>query len=477
MSTKRLGQKTKIVCTIGPASQSPELIERLVEAGMNVARLNFSHGTYETHERCIYNVREVAARKGLPIPIMQDLPGQKPRIGNLPGGEVRLDKGAKLVLTIRNVPGNERELPINLPSLPQGISMGSEVLLDDGALRLKVESATKTDIKCKVIDGGVLKSRRGILFPGIRLPGPFLTEQDIKHLSFGIDHEVDFIALSFVSRAAEVMEVKKILKERGADIPLIAKIERPEAVANLEEIISIADGVMVARGDLGVEIPLPKVPEVQKKVIRRCNHIGKSVITATQMLESMTSSASPTRAEVTDVANAIFDGSDAIMLSAETSIGKYPVEATLMMRQIAEEAEAALPYEEILLEKGKDLEPRTDDAISYDACHAAHQLKAVAIIAFTTAGSTALRVSKYRPKAPILAPTPSAVTRRRLSLAWGVYPLEAAEPSSVDALFEQGASLAKEIGVAKKGDLIVIVAGIPIGMPGITNLLKVERIG
>lgn len=469
-------QKTKIVCTIGPASGSRPKIRSLVQAGMSVARLNFSHGSHEAHAEYIRNIREVAVETGLPVAILQDLPGRKLRTGSLRDSQVKLKKDAVITLTTQSIVGDEQRLSVNLPTLSQDVRTGNEILLGDGDIQLKVTAVVGKDVQCRTVSGGRLKSRMGVTIPGVSLSGPFLTEEDKQHLLFGLEHQVDLVALSFVSRAEDVAEVRKFLQGKGKDIPLISKIERRQAVDNFEKILSLSDGIMVARGDLGLEIPLPQVPIVQKEIIRKCNHAGKPVITATQMLESMVHSPSPTRAEVTDVANAVLDGSDAIMLSAETSVGRFPIAATGMMCRIAEEAEATLPYERLLTQKGADLEPTTDDAISYGACHIAHQLRASAIVAFTFSGSTAWRVSKYRPGVPILALTPRADTRLKLALAWGVYPFQVEEPPTIKGLFTLAAKLAKELGVAKAGDLIIITAGIPLGVPGTTNLLKVERV-
>jgi len=310
----------------------------------------------------------------------------------------------------------------------------------------------------------------------VRLNVPSITDEDLSHLLFGLEHGVDFVALSFVREAADVLQVRQFLQAKGADVPLIAKIEKHEAVGNIDEIIAEADGIMVARGDLGVEIPLKRVPLVQKEIISKCNRVGKPVIVATQMLQSMIHSPFPTRAEVSDVANAILDGTDAVMLSGETAIGKYPKEATLMMRQVALETEMALPYHRILSEKTETVIPQTDDAISYAACHIAEQLGAVGIIAYTSSGSTAQRVAKYRPKAPILAITPKDSVRRKLALYWGVYPYQVPEYATVEKAFEQGAQLAVKLGLAKRGDLVIVTAGVPLRVPGSTNILKVQKI-
>ncbi|HJX68833.1 MAG TPA: pyruvate kinase, partial [Dehalococcoidia bacterium] len=378
--------------------------------------------------------------------------------------------------TTREILGDETRVSIGLPYLPSIVKPGDMIFLDDGAIELSVTSLSNTEINCQVVSGGILGEEKGINIPGATWDAPTITEEDWDHLLFGLKHDVDFVALSFIREAKDVLKVRKFLQKKKKTPMLIAKIERREALENLDEILEVADGAMVARGDLGIEIPIQRVPIVQKEIIQKCNRLGKPVIVATQMLESMVNAPRPTRAEVSDVANAIFNGTDAIMLSEETAVGSYPVEAVSMMAQIALEAEGTLPYEEILTNKGKDLQPETDDAISYAACHIAHQLGAAAIIAFTSSGSTARRVAKYRPKVPILAITPSQTTQRQLSLSWGVRAFQIPEPSKTAVLFARGARVAKRTGLAKDGDLVVITGGVPIGIPGSTNLLKVERV-
>jgi pyruvate kinase len=471
-----LRQKTKIVCTIGPATGSSSAIEELIKAGMNVARLNFSHGTHEDHAGYIRNIRKAASKLNTPVAILQDIAGPKIRTGQLTKKEVQLKEGSSFTLSKLKVPGDEHSVGLNLPELIDNLKRGDVIFLDDGAIKLEVAETSRKAVKCRVIVGGVLGWEKGVNVPGVRLNIPSSTEKDFNDLLFGIEQEVDFVALSFVREAKDVLKVRRFLKKRGADIPLIAKIEKWEACERLDEILAASDGLMVARGDLGVEIPIERVPLEQKEIIRKCNRAGKPVITATQMLQSMIDSPHPTRAEVTDIANSIFDGTDAIMLSGETAIGRYPVEAVQVMMKIALTIEAALPYSKMLLDKGADLEPQTDDAISYAACHTAHQLGAAAIVAFTKSGSTARRVAKYRPGIPIISATPSSEQRRRLLLSWGVYPFEVTEPSDVNDLLAQGVKLSRDTGVAQKGDLIVITAGIPINVAGTTNLLKVEKV-
>jgi len=474
--TRHFERRTKIVCTIGPASGSAATTERLIKAGMNVARFNLSHGTRSEHTAYIQTVRKLVQRLGMPVAIMMDLPGPKYRTGALSNDSVMLRKGELLILTTKDKEGTGNRVPVNYSTLPQDVRAGDTVLLDDGAMQLKVQRTTETEVETKVIVGGVLTPGRGIVVPGMRISGPFITEQLRQHIDFVIEQKPDFLALSFVSRADDIEETRALLHRQNCDIPIIAKIERGQAVHNFDRLLAVSDCIMVARGDLGVDIPIQQVPLAQKEIIRKCNQAGKPVITATQMLESMVNFARPTRAEVADVANAIFDGTDAIMLSAETSVGKYPVQAVKMMDQIAQETENHLPYERLLKERGEWLEPETDEMIAYDACYTAHELGATAIVAFTESGSTARRVSKYRSRVPILAITPSKIVFGRLLLCWGVHPFQIAEPSSVDELFATGVKLAKDSGLARSGDLVVITAGVPIGVVGNTNLLKVETV-
>jgi len=469
-------RKTKLVCTIGPASSSSQTIEKLVRAGMSVARLNFSHGTQEEHAEVIRMIRGVSTVLDIPVAILLDLPGPKSRTGRLEKQEVHLKEGDDFSLTSERVLGDEHRVSVGFPAFFDDIKIGDAIFLNDGAIELKVMSAINSEVKCKIAVGGTLTANRGINVPGVKLNVPSVTTEDLNHLAFGVEQGVDFVAISFVRSVADVLEVKQILQEKRANIPLIAKIEKHEGVNDIARIIAEADGIMVARGDLGIEISLRKVPIVQKEIIRKCNQAGKPVIVATQMLESMVGARRPTRAEVSDVANAILDGADAVMLSGETAIGKYPVRTVNMMASIITETEKVLPYERILLEKSEQVTAQTDDAISYAACHMSQRLGAACIVAYTSSGSTALRVSKYRPKVPILAITPSANTARRLMLSWGIEPHLATEPSNVDIMFQDAAQLALQNGIAKRGELVIITAGIPMGTPGSTNIVKVHRV-
>ncbi|MFC1864220.1 pyruvate kinase [Chloroflexota bacterium] len=480
MGMKQTGhfkRRTKIVCTIGPASGSASVAERLIRSGMNIARLNLSHGTQNVHAQYIQTIRRISQRLGMKVAILIDLPGQKYRTGRIRGGQAILKKGAQVTLTTRDIEGDAALVPVNLPNLPQDVKIGDTVLIDDGAMQLRVIGKNGSEVKCRIIVGGALTERRGLVVPGMRTSVPFITEALREHIVFSIQQKPDYLAISFVSSAEDISSLRAVLRDNNVDIPIIAKIERVQAVKDFDDILLASDGIMVARGDLGVDIPLERVPLIQKEIILKCNRIGKPVITATQMLESMVNAARPTRAEVTDVANAIFDGTDATMLSAETSIGKYPVQTVKMMARIAQETESGLSYEHPAARRSRWIEQETDELISYSACHIADSLGAVALVAFTQSGSTARRVSKYRPRVPILAITPSNAISGRLLLHWGVYPFQIGAASSLDELFATGASLVRELGVAKPGDLIVITGGVPVGVSGVTNLLKVEKIG
>ncbi|MFC1893526.1 pyruvate kinase [Chloroflexota bacterium] len=469
-------RRTRIVATIGPATGTVLAIERLIRGGMNIARLNLSHGTKAVHAHYIRTVRRISQRLRTQTAILIDLPGPKYRTGKLRGGQAILKKGSQVTITTRAIEGDATLVPVNFPRLPQDVKVGDTILLDDGALQLRVLGKDASEVRCRVKVGGVLTERRGLVVPGMPPAAPFVTQDLKEDIMFAISQKPDYLAISFVSSPQDVTGVRAILDDNNVDIPIISKIERIQAVNSFDSILSVSDGIMVARGDLGVDIPLERVPLVQKEIIYKCNRAGKPVITATQMLESMVNAARPTRAEVTDVANAIFDGTDATMLSAETSVGKYPISAVRMMSRIAQSAEDRLAYDRMLAERGTWLERETDELISYNACHTAYSLGAVAIVAFTQSGSTARRVSKCRPRIPILAITPSEVVSRRLLLSWGVYPFQIPEASSLDGLFTTGAALVKELGLARSGDLIIITGGVPIGVAGSTNLLKVEKI-
>jgi pyruvate kinase len=467
-------RRTKIVCTIGPATGSASMIDKLIRAGMNVARLNLAHGTRDEHSRHVQTVRDLSERLRTHVAVLMDLPGPKYRTGRLKGGRAILKRGTQLVFTTRQIEGDASRVSVNLPNLPRDVKRGDTLLIADGEMRARALEVKGDDVISRVIVGGILTEERGLVVPGMRMSGPFVTDKLRQDLAFALSQKPDYLALSFVSRAGDVADVKELLTGEFQEIPIIAKIERGEAVRNLDSIVGGADGIMVARGDLGVEIPLEKVPVVQKEIISKCNRAGKPVITATEMLESMVRSVRPTRAEASDVTNAIFDGTDATMLSEETSIGNNPLQAVAIMDRIAREAEKKLPYETALSERRVWFEQRTEELISYNACLTAHSLNARAIVAFTESGSTAGRVSKYRPRTTIVAITPEEIVCRKLMLYWGVLPVQIATPSSVAGLFTTASNIAKELGLAKRDDLVVITGGIPLGVGGTTNLLKVE---
>ena len=469
--------KTKIVCTLGPSTEGSEQVSALIEAGMSIARLNLSHGSLESHALAIQTVRREAARLGEPVGIMVDVPGPKYRTGELSTGVVELEVGNEITLTSRDVVGDSEIVSVSPPGIHRDASVGGSVLIDDGLIALEVVTIDGEHVRCRVAAGGRMTEQRGVTTPGRAPSQPFHGEQTRAALEFAAEQDADFVALSVVTEEENVTSARERLRELGREPEIISKIERSEAVDSMDSILEASDALMVARGDLGVDVPIEKVPSIQKELIRKCNAVGKPVITATQMLESMVQSPVPTRAEVTDVANAVFDGTDAIMLSGETSIGRYPVEAVELMARVAIEAESVLAYESIIMEKALELVEQTDDAISYDACRTAHQLKAKAIVAFTESGSTAGRVSKYRPQPPILAITPNERIQRRLVLRWGVTPLTVDRLDSVDDFFEVGERQAIETVGVGPGDLVVLVAGLPIGVSGGTNLLRVLTIG
>jgi len=469
-------RRTKIICTIGPATISANTIKLLIEAGMDACRLNLSHGTHQEHAGYIKTVRQVADDLGKPVAIICDLPGPKVRTGELSHKHITLTEGDTFVLTTDNIEGGRHRVHVNLPSLPKDLNTGNTIFLDDGSIRLQVTSIECNEIICRVAVGGLLGEEKGVNVPDVSLSVPSVTEADLNHLAFVLDQGIDLVALSFIREASDVTKVRDFMEQQHTRVPIIAKIEKHEALNNIDEIITVADGVMVARGDLGVEIPLERVPIAQKYIILRCKKQGKPVIVATQMLESMIMSKRPTRAEVADIANAVFDGADCLMLSGETSIGKNPVDTVKMMALVARETETALPFERFLLEARRNLEATTEDAISYNACSTAEQVKASVIIAFTNSGSTALRVAKYRPRMPILALTGSPAVQRRLAISWGVVAHLVPDMQQIDDLFKKGARIAREVGLAATGDKVVITAGVPFGKTGSTNLLKVETV-
>lgn len=470
-------RKTKIVCTIGPASSSKEVLKKLVRAGMDVARLNLSHGSHETHRRAMETIRSVSRQVGRPVAILLDLQGPKIRTGELLGGEMELKPRQELILTARKVLGKEGVVHVGYTGIARALSRGQQVLLDDGNLELEVLSTNDTDVVCRVVRGGILKDRKGVNLPGVKTDLPSLTRKDRDDLSFGIDMGVDYVALSFVRSRNDVTALKGIIKRRKADIPVFSKIEKPQAMDDLEAILDVSDGVMVARGDLGVELSPERVPMAQKRIIRKAMDKGKWVITATQMLESMTYNARPTRAETSDVANAILDGTDAVMLSGETSVGRYPVPAVMMMDRIARQVERSYPW-------GTATEPprlrdadSIPDAISLAACSASASLGLKALVVFTQSGFTAGLVSKDRPPVPILAFTPNEEVRRRMCMYWGVTPILHPMADNSDVMVSHMEAELLRRKHVKRGEPIAILAGLPLKQGGITNLLKLHLVG
>ncbi len=469
-------RQTKVVCTIGPASESPGIVGELIKTGMNVARLNFSHGSHEEHEKRIHIIRQAAEELGVTVAILLDTKGPEIRTGVLTE-PVKLLTGQRLILTSRDIQSDENQVTVSYPELCTEVKAGTNILVSDGLIKLKVLETNGTDITCEVVNGGILKSQQGINVPEIKLNLPALTDKDIADINLGIKLGVDFIAASFIRKAEDVLEIRKILELWEAKIDIIAKIESLEGVANFDSILTVADGIMVARGDLGVEIPTEEVPLVQKKIIAKCNEVGKPVITATQMLESMIQNPRPTRAEASDVANAVLDGTDALMLSGETAAGKFPIEAVKTMVSIAERTEEAFEHNKINISNSINIPEKTTDAICYSTSLTASTLKAAAIITLTESGSTARMVAKYRPSSPIIAVTSQPGVKRQLSLVRGVCPLGMENTEGTDAMINSAITSALVGGLVKVGDLVVITAGVPAGVPGTTNLLKVHIIG
>ena len=469
-------RKTKIVCTMGPASLKEDVLVQMLKSGMNVARFNFSHGTHEYHKEGIELFRKVRDRLKMPAAVMLDTKGPEIRIGLFESSKITLREGQKFTLTTEDVVGTEEKVSITYKDLPSQICKGTRVLIDDGRIEMTVDSLTDTEIVCKVEHGGELSSRKGINIPNVHLDMPYISEQDEADLRFGIEMDVDFIAASFVRSKHDVIELRKLLNYYGGhSIKIIAKIENNEGVENFEEILANSDGIMVARGDMGVEIAFEKLPGIQKKFIRKCYRAGKMIITATQMLETMIHSVTPTRAEITDVANAVFDGTSAVMLSGETAMGDHPAHVVRVMSKIAEQAEKdAIDmkiYEGVRYDD--DYSDMTN-AICDAACTTARDIKAKAIIAVTKSGTTARRVSKFRPSEAIVASTPDLKTYHQLSLSWGVSPVLALNQDDTDRLFIHAIDCARQLDIVAKGDKVVITAGVPLKLSGTTNLLKVE---
>lgn len=476
---------TKTVFTIGPASRDPKTIKELIYEGGDVARLNFSHEDFAAHEKSVRFVRQAAEELDKPVAVFQDLQGPKIRVGKLNAEYINLKEGDELIITTDDMIGDNRRISIDYSYLHEEVSHGNRILLDDGLIELKVDGVKGHDIRTTVVNGGNLKPRKGVNLPHITLKKiSSITEKDRSDLAFSFQNDLDFVALSFVRHAGDVKELKEIMAKRfNRVIPVIAKIEKPEAVEDIDNIIDVSDAIMVARGDLGVETSPEDVPMIQKTLIRKCNIAGKPVITATQMLESMIMNPRPTRAEANDVANAILDGTSAVMLSGETAAGKYPVEAVKMMKLIAQKTESSMQFRKLVLGKILNLDDLTErqsknpaEAVGFAAVELAEEISAKYIVCFSHSGGTARLISKFRPDIPVIGFSPVKATVRQLALAWGINPLGTREVGTVDELLDGAAEALKFKGWVNTGDMIVITAGVPVGKPGMTNMIKVVQI-
>ncbi|MEG1914441.1 MAG: pyruvate kinase [Acidaminococcaceae bacterium] len=470
-------KKTKIICTVGPSTDNVELLEQMLAAGMDIARFNFSHGNHANHAQRIAVVRLAAAKIKKPLALIADTKGPEMRLGNFAQDEVHLAPGDEFCLTTEDVIGTQAIAHVNYAGLPVEVQIGNAILLADGLLSLEVIKIAGTKIYTKVVHGGNLSSRKRVAIPGLELKLPFLSAADEEDIKFAVAQDMDYIAASFVQKAADVLAIRKVLEDLGSELGIIAKIENEAGVRNINEIINVADGVMVARGDLGVELPAEVVPLVQKEIIKQCNKAGKPVITATQMLESMITSYRATRAEASDIANSIFDGTDVIMLSGETASGQYPLEAVQTMAKIAMRTEEALDYVKIFREKGIGAQVNATDAISHATVQIAQELDANSIITITESGYTARMIAKYRPQAKVVAVSPRKDKVRRMQLYWGVYPLLGPASENTDEVIEMSVACARENKFICEGNLAVVTAGVPVGKTGSTNLIKVIKVG
>lgn len=469
-------RRTKIVCTIGPACSTSRTLSSMLRAGMDVARLNFSHGTHDQHARTITLLRQLSAGQERPLAILQDLSGPKVRLGMIAAGAITLKRGQRITLTTRPVPGDDHEINLPVLELVAAVKPGDRLLADDGRVELVVVEKTDSDLLVRAVGGGVLSSRKGITSPGVRLDIPAVTEKDKDDLRFGLAQGVDWVAASYVRSPADLEPLRAVMEEVGVNRPIIAKIEKMEAVKRLDELLQVVQGIMVARGDLGVEIPIDEVPIVQKQIIRRCNEVNRPVITATQMLESMCQNPRPTRAEVTDVANAILDGTDAVMLSGETAAGQYPVQAVRMMARVAVRADHILPDRQICATTHGKVFGVTD-AVAQAAVDLARDLRVSAILCATASGSTARLIARYRPEMALVAVTPSEHTYRSLALTWGVRPILIGPVTTTDRMMEETITAAANKGIVKRGDRVILTAGVPVNIVGNTNLIRVHVIG
>lgn len=469
-------RKTKIICTIGPASDTAERLRELMQAGMNVARFNFSHGTHEEQKVKLEKVRQASREMGIPVATMMDTKGPEIRLRDFEGGKAELEAGQQFVLTTEEIMGTARRASISYKNLKKDIRVGTTILIDDGLIEMAVEEIKGEEIVCRVVNGGFVSNHKGVNVPGAVLSMPYISEVDRSDILFGIEMGYELLAASFVRCREDVLEIRRILEEHGSDMKIISKIENMQGIENLEEILEVSDGIMVARGDMGVEIPLEEVPVLQKKMIQMANDRGKYVITATQMLESMIKNPRPTRAEATDIANAIYDGTTAIMLSGESAAGKYPVEAVKTMARIAEGAENDIDYGSRMKRGTYEGEADITTAIAYATCTAARDLRAAAIITVTLSGFTAAAISRFKPESLIIGCTVREKVCRQLNLLWGVSPLMIREADTTEELFADAVSEAKKAGYVKNGDVVVITAGVPLGTAGTTNMIHVVEV-
>lgn len=469
-------RKTKIICTIGPASESEEKLRELMLAGMNVARFNFSHGSHEEHKKKFDRVIKISNELGLPVATLLDTKGPEIRLKTIEGGRCELLAGQKFILTTEEVTGNSEKVTITYKNLKNDVSAGTTILIDDGLIEMVVDEIDENDIICTVINGGPISNNKGVNVPGAALSMPYISDVDRSDIMFGCDMGFDFLAASFVRCKEDIVEVRKILDEHNSHMKIIAKIENMQGIHNLDEILEASDGIMVARGDMGVEIPMEEVPIVQKKMIKKAEALGKHVITATQMLESMIKNPRPTRAEATDIANAIYDGTTAIMLSGESAAGLYPVEAVRTMAKIAERTEQDIDYNGRMKRRENIENFDITTAISHATCTTAMDLKAAAIITVTISGFTAGMIARYKPSCPVIACSVSPRICRQLSLSWGVTPVWIARESTADDLFDEAVHAAEEAGYIKKGDKVVLTAGVPLGVSGKTNMIRVVEV-
>lgn len=470
-------RKTKIVCTLGPATDREDVLREMMRAGMNVARFNFSHGSHEEHKARLDQLKKLREELDLPVAAMLDTRGPEVRLKTFAEGPVTLRTGAEFTLTTEDIAGDETRCAVTYAELPQDVKEGDTILLDDGLVRLTVLETTAASIRCRVENDGVMKNNKGVNIPNVRLSMPYMNQRDREDILFGAEEGFDFIAASFVRSAADVREIRRLLDQRDSQIRIIAKIENQEGISNLPEILAVADGVMVARGDLGVEIDFTEIPVIQKQMITQCVAAGKPVITATQMLDSMMRNPRPTRAEVSDVANAVYDGTSCVMLSGETAGGKYPVEALAAMLEIVTEAEASIDYwkrfqKQLVVTTSNNI----NDAITHTCCLTARDLNATAILAASSSGRTARMICRFRPACPVAALTMQEKTRRQLSICWGVIPFLTGEVNSTDRIFSLSAEVAVKEGLVQPGDTVVITAGVPLGKSGSTNLIKAQVI-